>query len=80
MAGNAHGPMLDPIRFGNRVKPVIATWGQQYVPSLLGADPASEQLKRGNAGTFELAQRRPRRWSGYCAPPSTARCTASTPG
>lgn len=55
-AGNVHGPMLDPIRFDDKVKPVIAAWGQQYVPSLLGADPASEQLKRGNAGTFELAQ------------------------
>ena len=55
-AKNVHGPMLDPVWFDNKVKPVIAAWGQQYAPSLLGADPASEQLKRGNVGTFELAE------------------------
>ena len=55
-AQKVHGPMLDPIWFDSKVKPVIAAWGQQYAPSLLGADPASEQLERGKVGTFELAQ------------------------
>ncbi len=52
---NMHGPMLDPITFDEKIKPVIAQWGQQFLPSMLSGDPSTELFQRGREGTFELA-------------------------
>ena len=54
-ANGVHGPLLDPTWFDDKITPVIAAWGQQYGDAMLGADPATDQLRRGRSATFELA-------------------------